>query len=133
MEVRKEKIKKLNSGSLKLKLLLIVGMVVTGILFQRLVLNSQKKDNDVLGSSKNESKASVSSLRRSLTDEVGQQVNEIKDNVLGTATSLVGKKIDETKDKIADTVFQGTAKGISDQIDKLPKEQQDELKKYLCK
>ena len=133
---KKERKKTADTGALKIKLLLIVSLLISVFMFQKFILKNNGQ-SDVLSSETNnkvkDEKGSVESLKTIIADDVGKQVNELKDNVLGTATSFVEKKVDETKDKITDTVFEGTAKSISEQVDKLPKEQQEELKKYICK
>ncbi len=71
--------------------------------------------------------------KQSLLQLAKDSVGDFSGSVLGTATSYVSDMTSKSADKVSDIVIENTASSIVKQVDKLPKKQQEELKKALCK
>jgi hypothetical protein len=60
-------------------------------------------------------------------------ISELGGSVLGTATAYVSDIASQSANKVGEMVIDNTASGIMKQVEKLPKEQQKEIKNALCK
>lgn len=60
-------------------------------------------------------------------------VEDLGGSVLGTATSYISDVASKSAQKATTVVIDSSVGGIMSQVKKLPQEQQDEIKKALCK
>ncbi len=122
----------LSNKLVSLKIFFIFFLILTGVLADRVFLNKvsfspKKQNNKILGESKN--------LKKEIDSFVETKINQAKDigqSVLGETT----KFLDETKEKVASSVseiiYDNSFKKIIDQIEKLPQDQKERIKKDLC-
>ena len=76
---------------------------------------------------------SPSVRKESLVQLAKDTATDLGGSVLGSATAYVSDFTSKNAEKVGDFVVDNTASSIIKQVDKLPKKQQEELKKALCK
>lgn len=118
---------------------LILRIVVLGVLLlagfsyvrsKQQQLNSTK--STVLGAQNSED-PSVHKLVDAITEEGKKNLTDLGGSVLGTATNTIQETLQSATQGISSTVISNTVSIIMGEIDKLPKEQKEEIKQNLCK
>lgn len=89
---------------------------------------------------KKPAKASISKASqkevKGIANEIDKKVREgekVAGDVLGTAGNFVVQQATKSAQIVTDLVVKNTVKGITDQVEKLPPQQQEEIRENLCK
>lgn len=123
---------KKETSKIKTKLILLIFLVFLGLIFsfffksKKLPIPSQKiTKEDVLGE-KNEIN------NKNNFDEIFAQVEKYRDDLKNQIKNQIREVEKLTSESISSFVYDTTLKPIINQIEKLPKDQQERVKKEIC-
>jgi len=121
--------KKTNSG-LMLKISAILLLLIAGAFYVSLKPQVIKDRPSVLGeSTKTNIKKEGEKIVGSLTETATQSINDM----VAAATRLVGNTATKSAQTISDYIFDNTVGNLLKQIDKLPPDQQENIRRSICK
>ena len=119
-----------------IKLFLIIGLVATAFLIDRVFLKKSQDIPSILGKSE-EIVVGVGRDRPELkTDLINDSIKKAEalgGVVLGEATDTVNKLASEAGSIVSTVIYENSIGKVVDQIDKLPKDQQEKIKEQICK
>lgn len=126
-----------------IKVLFLVTLVATGILLDKIYLNKPQKINNILGKPQEiklqiQEKTIEVGLDRpvqenSLVKNSIKKTEEMGGVVLGEATAAISKLASDAGSFVSDIIYSNSIGKVVDQIDKLPKDQQERIRKQICK
>jgi hypothetical protein len=127
-----EQKQKLSSKIIFLKIGFLISLILTGVILEKIFLSRKPKlEEKILGETKKIEKPKIDFLNETIN-----QAEKKGETVLGEATHFANDFFQETKEKIDSSVsqmiYENSLKKIVDQIDKLPKDQQEKIKKDIC-
>jgi len=127
-----EQKQKPSSKIIFLKIGFLISLILIGVILERTFLSRKPKlEEKILGETKKIEKPKIDFLNETIN-----QAEKKGEAVLGEATHFANDFFQETKEKIASSVsqmiYENSLKKIVDQIDKLPKDQQEKIKKDIC-
>lgn len=117
---------------------LIVVLVVVGLLISFFRKNPQADTKKVLGvqksvlSDKEISFDNVYNRGQEIANDVIVQSENVLGDVLGEVTHYVSGVASQSADVVSNYVFDNTVGNLIKQIEKLPKDQQEDIKRNLC-
>ncbi len=123
--------------SLYIRVGIVIFLVIVGLTIN-LIRNKQMKSKEVLGTEKSVevdkpiSTEEVYNRGKAIANDVVTQSENVLSNVLGEVTSYVSGVASQSAETVSNYVFDNTVGNFIKQINKLPKEQQEDIKRNLC-
>lgn len=134
--MRLKSIEKSNNG-IKVRLAIITFLIAGGIIFNAAWVSRKNTTNEnVLGNESERKKITVTPMEKKVEEWVDGTVSkteEMAGSVLGELTQTVIDTATQSAQKATDFVFDSTVGSIVKQVEKLPQNQQEEIKKEICK
>lgn len=113
--------------SLLFKLSLLIILIITGILLNKILLKKNKEIPSILGKTQ-EIKLQT---QKKLVEKV-QKSDFINDSIK-KAEDVGGAVLRDAGSFISDIIYQNSIGKVVEQIDKLPKDQQERIREEICK
>jgi apolipoprotein N-acyltransferase len=120
------------------KIVLVASLVTIGLVLGAIASTKSKKNMEeikgdfvqksVTQNTKQKEDSIINTAKKTVADTQART-----GSVLGTATQFVSETVSKAADTVSSLVTQNTGEEIKKQMDKLPKKQQEELKKEICK
>lgn len=130
---KRERKERIPTGSLWLRLGILITLLMTGFAFANSRSGNTPADN-ILGAEKKEQKeTTVKEILNDIAKTAEERSAQTAEEVLGTATQAIGDTTQNVSKQLSQTVIQTVVSTIMSQIDKLPKEQKDEVINAICK
>ncbi len=117
-----------------LRLFFISALIVVAIIFNRTRGKEAKPQSEVLGQTKT-NPISLDSLQtgaKNLLDQAANQTEETLGDVLGQAQTFAEQTASKSASSVSDFIFDNTVGSIIKQIDKLPRDQQEDIRRNIC-
>lgn len=114
-----------------LKLIFLVSLISTGVLFDRFFMRKKQDIPKVLGKTKNEKK--IEDQAKDLIETSVKKVQNLGESVLGETTSFIQETTEKISSSVSDLIYENSFGKIVDQIDKLPQDQKQRIKEEICK
>ncbi len=118
-----------------LRLFFISALIVTAVIFNKTRSGQVKSRNEVLGQTK-ENTLSLDNLQagaKKILDEAANKTEETLGDVLGQAQTFAEQTASKSASSVSDFIFDNTVGSIIKQIDKLPQNQQEDIRRNICK
>lgn len=133
--MRLKSIEKSNNG-IKIRLVIITSLIAGGIIFNTAWMSRKNTDKEnVLGNESERKKIAVTPMEKKVEEWVDGTVSKTEKtagSVLGELTQTVIDTATQSAQKATDFVFDSTVGSIVKQVEKLPKSQQEQIKKEIC-
>lgn len=124
--------KKVDHAGIATKIGLLVALIGTGFILGRMAPARKPVERDV-AEVLSEQTEIIPSIN---PDEIGENlVNKSKDmvgDVLGTATELISTVASNSANTVSNFIIDKTTAPFIDQINKLPEDQREQIKKNIC-
>lgn len=114
-----------------LKLIFLVSLITTGVLFDRFFMKKNQDIPKVLGKTKNEKK--IENQAKDLIETSVKKVQNLGESVLGETTSFIQETTEKISSSVSDLIYENSFGKIVDQIDKLPQDQKQRIKEEICR
>lgn len=114
-----------------LKLIFLVSLITTGVLFDRFFMKKNQDIPEVLGKTKNEKK--IENQAEDLIETSVKKVKNLGESVLGETTSFIQETTEKISSSVSDLIYENSFGKIVDQIDKLPQDQKQRIKEEICR
>lgn len=114
-----------------LKLIFLVSLITTGVLFDRFFMKKNQDIPEVLGKTKNEKK--IENQAKDLIETSVKKVQNLGESVLGETTSFIQETTEKISSSVSDLIYENSFGKIVDQIDKLPQDQKQRIKEEICR
>ncbi len=123
-------IEKNDKKTVKIKLLLLLILIIVGffipVFIKKPTEENLKKNGEVFGEA-----ISITPIIN--FKELEKQGNQLKEQILGETAAFVSQTASSAGNTVSSFIYDSTIKPIMDQIQKLPKNQQEKVKKQICK
>ena len=129
--------------SLLFKLSLLIVLIVTGILLNKILLKKNKEIPSILGKTqeiKLQTQKKMVGVGRDRpvqkSDFINDTIKKAEDvggTILGEATDTVNKLTSDAGSFVSNIIYENSIGKIVEQVDKLPKDQQEKIKEQICK
>ena len=113
--------------SLLFKLSLLIVLIITGILLNKILLRKTKEIPSILG------KTQEIKLQSDFINDTIKKAEDLGEAVLGEATDTITKLSSDAGSFISDIIYQNSIGKVVEQIDKLPEDQQEKIREQICK
>ena len=129
--------------SLLFKLSLLIVLIVTGILLNKILLKKNKEIPSILGKTqeiKLQTQKKMVGVGRDRpvqkSDFINDTIKKAEDvggTILGEATDTVNKLTSDAGSFVSNIIYENSIGKIVEQVDKLPKDQQEKIREQICK
>lgn len=131
-----KKQKKISKG-VYIRIAIIILLLIAALLINIFRKNTKANITKTLGlQTAEESKSLVDNIQQGAQDILDNTIKKSEQTmgeVLGEAQNLAVKTASDSAEKIKDFVFDNTVGTILKQIDKLPEDQKEDIKRNVCK
>lgn len=114
-----------------LKLIFLVSLVTTGVLFDRFFMKKDQDVPEVLGKTKNERQ--IENQAKDLIETSVKKAQSLGESVLGETTSFIQETTEKISSSVSDLIYENSFGKIVNQIDKLPQDQKQRIKEEICR
>ncbi len=124
--------------SLLFKLSLLIVLIITGILLNKILLRKTKEIPSILGKTQEiklqTQKKLVEKVQKSdFINDTIKKAEDLGEAVLGEATDTITKLSSDAGSFVSNIIYENSIGKIVEQVDKLPKDQQEKIKEQICK
>ncbi len=124
-----EKDDKRENRRLGIKIGFLIILLAAGFVLSKLIpKNTNKDNNDVLGTTQENSNDN----KLPVTEKAAQFIQNTTDSLINNAIDSVTSLASQSAATVTDTVFTNTVVNAVKQIDKLPTQQQEEIRQAIC-
>jgi hypothetical protein len=124
--------------SLLFKLIFLVTIIITGVLFDKIFLKKTKGIPSILGKTQELKQQTQEKLvekvqKSNLINDSLKKAEDVGGTVLGEATDTFNKLASDTGSFVSNIVYENSIGKVVEQIDKLPQDQQEKVREQICK
>lgn len=128
-----------STKSIPLKVVFVLLLLLTGLIFNKISFKKKTPKNDVLGEEVRKMSSPAASLKNTVKKESQQVIDnglntakKAADNVINQVTDLAVQTASEAAAKVSDVIFDNTVGNIIKQVNNLPSDQKEDIKRNIC-